>query len=98
MNIEHRYGLDLESDLKALYGDDYISINEERYRLWENLSKSNIPFIIKSIIQNPTPINKKYYMKWLDYIRDCENDISKNGMIVIEKVKDFVIKYHLIKE
>lgn len=94
---EHIYGLDLIDDLKALYGNDYINIDKERRKLWEKLSQNNIPFMIKAIIQNPMPVNQKYYIEWLDWVKKCEDDISKNGMIVIEKVKDFVVKYHLNK-
>ncbi|NFF75967.1 hypothetical protein [Clostridium sporogenes] len=95
---KHKYGYDLESDLKELYGKDYESINEMRNVLFSSLE--NEPFeikILRNIIQNPVPISKDELAIWLINklnIYDKYN-IKITTITNIEFIEKFAKKYHL---
>lgn len=58
----HQYGLDIEEDKKALYGDQVEELEEIRFSLWSRLNHSHKNFkVLKYIIQNPVPITVEQF-------------------------------------
>ncbi len=82
MKNDYKWGYNLEEDLKHLYGEDYIEINEQREKLYREIEEAGKQF--QSLLQNPMPIS---LIDWSNAYRRLTN--------VIEEVTDFAIAHRL---
>lgn len=80
----HIFGLDLDKDLKELYGKNYEEIDKERLRLWGSLEKKSLEIkSLRTIIQNPVPVPSSELANW----RKCKEDILHKlttGLVVLD--------------
>lgn len=97
---DYQYGIDLESDIKKLYGDNYLELNEKRSALfYKIISYDNFLWRLRSMIQNPVPITTVDFDEW---IREKSELMLKGAVFgevadLIEEVEEFIKKYHLEK-
>lgn len=94
----HQYGLNLEADERALYGDQVEYASEIRQCLWDRLNKSHNNFKeLGGVVQNPQPVTVEQFKEWQSRKEEiCVSYImSKECEDLINDLENFVIAFHV---